>query len=377
MEPMLILVVVAGLVIGAVNGANDVSKGIATLVGSGVARYQAAIRWGTFWTAAGCLAAAGLASAMVATFGKGLLAPGTTPTLAAALATIFGAAVWVLIATRNGLPVSTTHAIVGALCGSGVAAYGWHAMRWAAVGGKIILPLVASPLVSFIVTRTILRITRRASGHAVRPADCLCAEIQVPLPAVAASGGSMLTEGVAMPLVQVTVAPSAVCESTSPESFRISVDRLHWLTSGATSFARGLNDAPKMAALLLGVSALVAGSAPANLPYVVVTFGVVAGSLAFGRRVTGVLAEKVTRMSHEDGFVANIVTSVLVITGAVLGLPMSTTHVSTTAIIATGSEGSGNLNREMVWRMVLAWLVTVPMAATLAALAHSGLWWIS
>jgi len=98
----------AGVFIAYSNGANDVSKGIATLVGSGITDYKRAILWGTVWTGIGGLAGALLAGAMIETFGSGLLAEGTVPTLAAALATIAGAGLWVALATRSGLPVSTT-----------------------------------------------------------------------------------------------------------------------------------------------------------------------------------------------------------------------------------------------------------------------------
>src|SRR5690348_11094018 len=99
------------------NGANDVSKGIATLAGSGVSSYRHAILWGAFWTTCGGIAAFGLSRALVTTFGKGLLSAGVTPTLSAALATLIAAGVWVGMATRWRLPVSTTHAIVGSIAG--------------------------------------------------------------------------------------------------------------------------------------------------------------------------------------------------------------------------------------------------------------------
>src|SRR5712692_281687 len=146
----LVLVLLVGFFLAYVNGANDVSKGIATLVGSGITDYRRAIGWGTAWTAIGGLLGALFARAMIATFGNGLLVTGTTSTFAAALATLFGAAGWVLLATRTGLPVSTTHAIVGSLTGVAALAYGTGAVRWSALGGKILLPLLISPFASLL-----------------------------------------------------------------------------------------------------------------------------------------------------------------------------------------------------------------------------------
>jgi PiT family inorganic phosphate transporter len=90
-----------------------------------------------------------------------------------------------------------------------------------------------------------------------------------------------------------------------------------------------------------------------------------------------VLAEKVTKMNHSQGLIANLVTSVLVIVGAVYGAPMSTTHVSSTAIIAVGvQQGSNSLNQETVRQILLAWLLTVPASGLMAMLAYAGLHFI-
>jgi len=112
MNPSLWVTIALGMLLAYANGSNDVSKGIATLAGSGVTNYRRAILWGTAWTGLGGFAGALLAGAMVGTFGKGA-AGRIVPTLAAAIATILGAAAWVAFATSAGLPVSTTHAIVG------------------------------------------------------------------------------------------------------------------------------------------------------------------------------------------------------------------------------------------------------------------------
>lgn len=87
-------------------------------------------------------------------------------------------------------------------------------------------------------------------------------------------------------------------------------------------------------------------------------------SMAAGRRVTHVLAERVTAMNHREGFTANLVTAVLVTLGAVYGLPMSTTHVSSGGIFGAGAQ-RGSLNRKTLRDIVLAWAVTLPAAAVI------------
>ena len=96
------------------------------------------------------------------------------------------------------------------------------------------------------------------------------------------------------------------------------------------------------------------------------------GSYFGGLRVTEVLAEKVTRMNHAEGLTANLTTSSLVLTSGWLGLPVSTTHVSSSAIIGIGLlKGVTAVRWATVRDMVLAWIVTLPASALLSALAYS------
>ncbi len=97
------------------------------------------------------------------------------------------------------------------------------------------------------------------------------------------------------------------------------------------------------------------------------------GGLMAGHRVTRVLSEEVTVMGHREGFIANLVTSVLVSSGATFGLPMSTTHVSASALIGVGASGSrGDLHLGTVKKLLAAWVITLPGAAVLGI----GLFWL-
>jgi PiT family inorganic phosphate transporter len=134
-----------------------------------------------------------------------------------------------------------------------------------------------------------------------------------------------------------------------------------------------MNDAPKIAAILLLGSATAlwpnSGLQISALLGVAAAMGV--GSYAGGLRVTQVLAEKVTRMDHSEGLSANLTTSSLVLVSAVMGLPVSTTHVSSSAIIGIGLlKGVSAVRWTTVRDMVLAWVVTLPAAAFLSALAY-------
>jgi inorganic phosphate transporter, PiT family len=160
------------------------------------------------------------------------------------------------------------------------------------------------------------------------------------------------------------------CNSARRPTAGTTLSHLHWLTSGATSFARGLNDAPKMVALILGAAMLTGHGT--NLPivhFVMVSAGIMAGSRIAGQPVTEVLAHKVTRMDHREGFVANLITAALVAPAAALGLPMSTTHVASGAIIGVAAGRRDVVNRRVIWDMWLAWIVTLPFAAVLGMAA--------
>ncbi|MBI4463611.1 MAG: inorganic phosphate transporter, partial [Acidobacteria bacterium] len=330
------------------------------------------------WTGIGGLAGAFLAGALIETFGKGLLADGTVPTLTAAVATIIGAGVWVAIATRTGLPVSTTHAIVGSIAGVGVIAYGFRAFNWMALGSTVVLPLLLSPILALLVTAAVLKLWRSGTIPAGRAAaDCLCMEPE-PVPTLVVGERAAHFSLSVVTLPQLRVASESECAVEQPRAIRLTANHLHWLTSGGTSFARGMNDAPKMVALILGAGAVLgADVAMQPVAFGLVAVGMVAGSWMGGRRVTGVLAERVTRMDHHEGFVANLVTAAMVGPGAALGLPMSTTHVSSCAIIGLGAQDAGRLHWITVGEMMLAWVITLPAAAALGIAAFGILRFVS
>ncbi len=353
------------------NGTNDVSKAIATLVGSGVTNYRTAILWGTIWTVAGAGLSALVASAMLKTFSRGLIQPGIATPPALALAILIGAIGWVLVASRTGLPVSTTHALTGALVGAGLVSVGNQGLIWPAITGKIGLPLLLSPVlaltVSFLFHPVVRLVAERWEGA------CLCVmPASRALVTIDAQGNTrtlIQTSAFGQPVVAVP----AQCERAGLQGLAVGLDSIHWLSSGLASLARGANDTPKIMAILL------LGSAAASWPSVTVQLGTLAaaalamglGSYIGGLRVTEVLAEKVTRMDHAEGLSANLTTSSLVLVSATMGLPVSTTHVSSSAIIGIGLlKGLKAVRWTTVRDMVLAWIVTLPVAGILAALAY-------
>jgi len=139
------------------------------------------------------------------------------------------------------------------------------------------------------------------------------------------------------------------------------VTRLHLLSGGAVGFARALNDAPKIAALLLASRALSAGTGMALVAVVMA-----AGGLLAARKVARTLAFGITAMDHGQAFSANAVTAALVSLASPLGLPVSTTHVSCGALFGIGAL-SGQARWRTIVHILAAWVTTVPISALLAA----------
>lgn len=117
-------------------GANNIAKVVATLVSSGISSYKKAMIFGTICSALGALAAIILGIAVAVTITKGIITPTESVGTAFALAALIGAMFWTLLATRIGMPIATTHAIVGAIIVLGVFAFGTEQVHWSSVMGK-------------------------------------------------------------------------------------------------------------------------------------------------------------------------------------------------------------------------------------------------
>ena len=368
MELSLFLLVLA---LAYANGTNDVSKAIATLVGSGVTDYRTAILWGTIWTTVGAAVSGIVAGAMLNTFSTGLIQPGIAAPPALAGAVLFGAIAWVLVASRTGLPVSTTHALTGALVGAGLVAIGSDGLTWSAITQKIALPLLLSPVLALSLSLVLHPVIRFIAGR--WEGTCLCVMPESRALVTIDERGNTRTLFQASALGEPVVAVPSQCDRAGLRGVTIGLDTIHWISSGLTSLARGINDAPKILAMLLLGGALACW--PSEIMKVAAFAGAALamglGSFIGGYRVTEVLAEKVTRMDHVEGLSANVTTSALVLVTATMGLPVSTTHVSSSAIIGIGIlKGLKAVRWTTVRDMVLAWVVTLPVAGILSALAY-------
>lgn len=348
------------------NGANDNFKGVATLYGSGAASYKTALIWATVATLTGSLCALFLAQTLLIKFSGKFLAPDnlvqSMPFITAVAA---GAGSTVLLATRLGFPVSTTHALLGALTGSTLLATG--AVNLSALGLSFLLPLLLSPVLA-VVLASIVYVLFRQIRQVKTSSDplCVCIENQP----VATPSPLMVKSSLMQ--AKVTAVPSLSLDSQTACASRFAgkifgfelkalLDGLHFFSAGAVCFARGLNDTPKITALLL------------LMPHMVLQgkIGLIALMIALGgllnaRQVAETMSHKITPISHGQGLSANLTTALLVIFASKLGLPVSTTHVSVGALFGVGLV-TKQANYRMFSSILLSWLLTLPCAGLCAA----------
>lgn len=363
---LLAILVITVLALAYANGANDNFKGVSTLFGSGTTNYRTALIWATITTGAGSILALVLAHGLVAAFkGKGLVPDEVTTDPTFLLAVSLGAALTVLIATFTGMPISTTHALTGALAGAGLMAAA-DEVQFTALGTAFVVPLLCSPLISLILTVILYPIfgfTRRS--FAVTSTSCVCVGATYEEVRKQPDGTLMLVStGMAIETGQASECYERYQGNMlGLEAGRV-LDGLHYLSGGAVGFARGLNDTPKIVALLIAGDAL----AP-NLGLVLVAVFMAVGGILNARKVAETMSRKITRMSPGQGFTANLVTSLLVSAASIFGLPVSTTHVSCGSLF-----GIGLVNRtakvKMILTILLAWVTTLPVGAILAAAAY-------
>ncbi len=242
---MELLLIVAALFVAFSNGANDNFKGFATVWGSETLTYRQALALATIATVLGSFTSLILSNALMQQFsGKGLVPAevASNPTFVVSVA--LAAACTVLVATRMGLPVSTTHALIGGLVGAGLAK-GSGIVNFAQLTHTFVLPLLVSPLVAGVmgfIAYSPLRLRKIKN-------DCACIVATSSEPAVSGAAAFRLTPPALV--VDVDVQCDRLAEPLARVSISRGLDRLHVLSAASICFARAVNDTPKLAALLI------------------------------------------------------------------------------------------------------------------------------
>jgi PiT family inorganic phosphate transporter len=364
---MLILLFIAVLLLTYSNGANDNFKGVATLWGSGTLNYKTALALATIATLAGSICSYFFAGALIKNFsGKGLVPDSIIHSADFVLAVALAAGTTILLATRLGFPVSTTHGLVGALIGSGFVAVG-TGVSVSTLGKTFFLPLLLSPLIAVVLSSLIywlFHYSRKSAG--ISEESCICVgEKWIPI----INPTRIENNFTALPVVQTTIIVQEDCAVQYQGkffgfNFQSLLNNLHYCSAAIVSFGRGLNDTPKLVSLLLITNIF---SIPVYISILAVAMAI--GGLLHAKKVAATMSKKISRFNHGQGFTANLVTGLLVIIASKFGLPVSTTHVSVGSIYGIGVVNKTANNKE-ISKIILTWVLTLPIAAVLSALFY-------
>lgn len=359
------LILIAVCFLAYSNGANDNFKGVASLFGSRTASYNTAIRWATATTLAGSAAAFFLASSLLGKFsGRGIVPDSIAGSESFLLAVAFGAGSTVILATITGFPISTTHGLVGAIFGVGLMAVGKE-VNFAALQSSFLIPLFLSPMLAVGAGSAIYGLasfSRR--GFGIDRESCIC--IGQEFVPVSRNGQTLAFD---TGLTTVTVGVTEACVeryngNLLGVSVQDAVDYAHFLSAGVVSFARGLNDTPKIVALLLAVQFL-----DIKLGWAFVALAVAVGGLLSARKVADTMSHKITGMNPGQAFAANLATGMLVILANSFGMPVSTTHVSVGSLFGIGLM-TKQANLKSVSVIFSSWIITLPCSAVISAMMY-------
>lgn len=369
------LLVLAAAFVAYANGANDNFKGVATLYGSGTTSFRTALWLGTAATLAGSVSSVFLADELVKAFsGKGLVPDTVLASPQFLLAVALGAASTVMLATVLGFPISTTHALTGALVGAGFVAAG-SALNISKVGTAFFAPLLISPLLAVAITMPAYLAAKRARfALGVTSESCICLADGSMVPALARSNCAppQFSAITAAPtsLPHLTVGTVGSCRDQYQGtivgvSAQQIANAVHYIAGSAVSFARGLNDTPKIVGLLVGLKAL-----DVRVNMLVIAIAMAIGGLLNARKVAETMSKKISTMNDGQAVTATLVTACLVIGASRYGLPVSTTHVSVGAISGIGVV-NGSADKRVIGSILLSWVLTLPIAAAIAATTYA------
>jgi len=333
-----LFVLLAAFVFEYINGFHDSANAIATVVSTKVLSPRQAIVWAAFWNLLGALAG----TAVATTIGQGLVDTSVV-TMPTVLAALLAAITWNLFTWWLGLPSSSSHALIGGLCGAALASADgrWAVLKWSLVDAKgahnglwpkIVLPMVSSPILGFII-------------------------------------GALL-------MFLLTI----ILRKVAPRLVSLIFGKAQLLSAGFMGYSHGSNDAQKTMgiitlALFTGTKAGVFADVPGWLSFlripefivprwvmVACALTMAAGTAAGGWRIIRTMGHKMVKLLPVHGFAAETTAALIIHEASVIGIPLSTTHVISTSIMGVGaSKRFSAVKWGIVERIVWAWVLTLPV----------------
>ena len=322
--PSLVALIVVALAFDYLNGLHDAANSIATVVSTRLLTPVRAVAFAAFFNFAAYFLTIAFPSlhAVAATIGKGLVDEDVI-TPAVIFGALGGAMAWNVITWMRGIPSSSSHALIGGLIGAGVARAGIGSIKWVGLN-KTLIAIVLSPALGMFLAMFVML----ASSWALRRATAYQAE----------------------------------------RTFR----SLHLVSSAAYSLSHGLNDAQKtmgiITVLLYSTGRL---TGPFEVPHWVAIscyIAIALGTMTGGWKIIETMGSRITKLSQHQGFSSSLAGSIVLFGASLLGIPVSTTHTITGAIIGAGTARRASAVRWGVARgVVIAWLITIPASAIMGA----------
>jgi PiT family inorganic phosphate transporter len=316
----LVVVIALAIAFDYINGFHDTANAIATSVATRALHPRHAILMATAFNFIGAFAG----TAVAKTIGAGLVDE-TTSTQAVVAAALVGAITWNLITWWFGLPSSSSHALIGGLLGATIVAAGTGALKVDGLVNKVLVPMISSPLIGF-------------------------------------SGAFLLMLALYWIFRNAKRKPMA-------RIFR----RLQVISAGYMAFSHGSNDAQKTMGIIT-LALFAAGAIPTvDVPFWVIIVSATAlslGTAVGGWRIMRTMGHRVVELEPVHGFAAETTAATVLIGTASLGMPVSTTHVISSAIMGVGSaRGPKGVRWGVARRILLAWVITIPAAGAVAGVS--------
>jgi PiT family inorganic phosphate transporter len=400
----LVLAVIFGFYMTWGIGANDVANAMGTSVGSGAVTVKQAIIIAAIFEFAGAFIAGGN---VTATIRKGIVDPsgiaGQPEILVfGMLAALLAAALWLMIASARGWPVSTTHSIVGALVGFAVAGLGVNAVHWVKIG-QIAASWVISPALGGFLAYLLMTSIRRLILDTEHPFQSAkrwgpvyvflvgfiislvtlfkgLSHLQLEL-SIAQSFVWALVFGIGIAILGWALIRRVEMDPLADRDYHFaSVEKIFVpmmiFTACAMAFAHGSNDVANGIGPLAAVASIVRSGGElaqkSPLPLWILGLGgigIVLGLATLGYRVMQTIGTRITQLTPSRGFCATLAAAATVVLASRTGLPVSTTHIAVGAVIGVGlARGVGAIDLRVIGGIVVSWIITLPIGGVLAAL---------
>ena len=390
------------------NGANDVANSFASAVGSKALGIRQALIISSTVTFLGAFLLGGNVAACLV---EGLVHPVLFNEphryILAMLTVLLASGTFILLSTLTGMPVSSTHSIVGGLTGITIVVAGWNAVDWGILG-KICISWVLSPILAGSFAYGLILFTRNClirQNHP-NPIEELIKRLPLFIAVSVSVGLWILLWGTTLmsatieeiTLIALSITPFVYIifriwtrrwlrkAKNTPKGTEVAFRRLQVGTSCAVAFGNGANDVANSISPVFAVYIVVThGSIPQSLtgdamPSWILCLGgigIVLGILSLGHKVMRTLGNKITRISNSRGFCIDYSVASVVLAASALGLPVSTTHAATGAIVGAGfSTGIRSVRFSLLGKIFIAWVITVPSAALITIIIYKLLEWV-